>query len=261
MTIKGNSGCKIEKILLNNNYVIVKSCNENYAIRLKKQIEKQKQETLIKTPKIIKEMDNSVYMEYIENGEFYKSLTFENYKIISQYLVNYITENIQKSKNETISPNIFKSKWNDIKLKCSNYKLDINLISKIDNIINSLNDIILPIGKCHGDFTFSNILIKNNEVYLIDFLDSFIESPIADIVKLRQDTKYKWSSLMTDNIFNYDIFNKIDKIITDTFDCTTISYKILELFNFLRILPYCKSNEVFVYLSNIIFNLTTNFYF
>ena len=38
MAIKGNSGCKIEKILLNNNYVIVKSCDENYAIRLKNRL-------------------------------------------------------------------------------------------------------------------------------------------------------------------------------------------------------------------------------
>jgi thiamine kinase-like enzyme len=260
MAIKGNSGCEIKKIKLNNNYVIVKSCNENYAVRLKRQIEKQKSETLIKTPKIIKETDNSVYMEYIEDSEFYKTLSFDNYKAITSHLINYINENLKNSKNELISSNIFKTKWNDIKTKCINYKLKAELVSKIDNIIYSLNDIILPIGKCHGDFTFSNILIKDNDVYLIDFLDSFIESPITDLVKLRQDTKYKWSSLMTSNEFDYRIFDKIDKIIIDTFDCTTFSYKIVELFNFLRIVPYCKSDEVFVYLTNIIFNLATNFY-
>lgn len=256
MAIKGNSGCKITKIILNNKYVIVKSCDNNYAIRLKRQIEKQKLETLIKTPKIIKETDNSVYMEYIEDAEFYKSLTFENYKTITNLLINYITENIKNSKTETITANIFKNKWNDIKTKCIKYMLDDNLISKIDTIINSLNNITLPIGKCHGDFTFSNILIKNNDVYLIDFLDSFVESPITDLVKLRQDTKYKWSSLMTNNEFDYHIFDEIDKIIVNTFDCTTFSYKILELFNFLRILPYCKSNKVFEYLKTIIIQLT-----
>ena len=36
MAIKGNSGCKITKIILNNKYVIVKSCDNNYAIRLTK---------------------------------------------------------------------------------------------------------------------------------------------------------------------------------------------------------------------------------
>ena len=45
-------------------------------------------------------------------------------------------------------------------------------------------EIEIPMGKCHGDLTFSNILFNGNNYYLIDFLDSFIESPLLDLVKI-----------------------------------------------------------------------------
>ena len=52
----------------------------------------------------------------------------------------------------------------------------------------------LPLGPCHGDLTFSNIIVSpTGSLNLIDFLPSFIESPIWDIVKIYQDLKYGWS--------------------------------------------------------------------
>ena len=55
--------------------------------------------------------------------------------------------------------------------------------------------ISIPIGFCHGDLTFSNIMfaLDDNQVGLIDFLDSFIETPLIDLVKLRQDTHFHWT--------------------------------------------------------------------
>ncbi len=61
---------------------------------------------------------------------------------------------------------------------------------------------MMPVGICHGDLTFSNMLFNGNNYYLIDFLDSFVESPLLDIVKLRQDSAYLWSQLMY--IHDYD---------------------------------------------------------
>ena len=57
-------------------------------------------------------------------------------------------------------------------------------------VFDALSDMLIPVGTCHGDLTFSNILFNGNNYYLIDFLDSFIESPLLDIVKLRQDTAW-----------------------------------------------------------------------
>jgi hypothetical protein len=52
----------------------------------------------------------------------------------------------------------------------------------------------IPIGTCHGDLTLSNIIItQDNKMYLFDFLDSYIESPLQDVAKLIQDFDYGWS--------------------------------------------------------------------
>lgn len=46
---------------------------------------------------------------------------------------------------------------------------------------------------CHGDLTLENIIVKDDEVYLIDFLDSFYDSWFLDIGILLQDVQTMWS--------------------------------------------------------------------
>jgi hypothetical protein len=48
-------------------------------------------------------------------------------------------------------------------------------------------------GYCHGDMTFENIIVADEEVYLIDFLDSFADAPIVDHAKILQDSFCYWS--------------------------------------------------------------------
>ena len=88
-----------------------------------------------------------------------------------------------------------------------------------------------------------NILFTSNKYYFIDYLDSFIETPIQDIVKLRQDTKYIWSTMMYKK--KYDIvrlnmiFKYIDDKINDHFSNNEFYYRNydrLQLMNILRIL-------------------------
>ena len=78
--------------------------------------------------------------------------------------------------------------------------------SKVINLVNNfklkiLNKISIICGFNHGDLTFSNILydIDNGIIYLIDFLDNIIETPINDIVKLIQETKHNWTLHMYDD--------------------------------------------------------------
>lgn len=117
----------------------------------------------------------------------------------------------------------------------------------------------IPMGKCHGDLTFSNILFNGNNYYLIDFLDSFLESPLLDLVKIRQDSQYEWSRLMyegeVDLVRLSIISQKIDKEI-DTFYSQYQWYRdyyhVFQLMNFLRILQYAKEEKVITYLKNVI---------
>ena len=51
-----------------------------------------------------------------------------------------------------------------------------------------------PVGKCHGDLTLSNVIMANDgTLNLIDYLDTFFESPLQDVAKIMQDFVYGWS--------------------------------------------------------------------
>ena len=64
-------------------------------------------------------------------------------------------------------------------------KLDIEIaINLIDSYFKQSN-IEIPVGFCHGDFTFSNMIIsENGDLCLIDFLHTFCESPLQDYAKV-----------------------------------------------------------------------------
>lgn len=125
-----------------------------------------------------------------------------------------------------------------------------------------MEDMSIPIGHCHGDLTFSNILFNGNNYFLIDFLDSFIESPIIDMVKLRQDSYYRWSALMYKEKFDVCRFqivtNKIDKLLNEYFSQYSWYnqyYYYFQLMNLLRILQYAKEEKVILFLKQHIKNL------
>jgi len=65
---------------------------------------------------------------------------------------------------------IFYNKYLSVKQKIK-YEYSV----EIDNYFQTYlkKDITIPIGYCHGDLTLSNILLKEETYYLIDFLDSF----------------------------------------------------------------------------------------
>lgn len=52
-------------------------------------------------------------------------------------------------------------------------------------------------GLCHGDLTFSNMIFleQGRRIILIDCLDAYLEAPILDLAKIRQETVLFWSSL------------------------------------------------------------------
>ena len=108
-------------------------------------------------------------------------------------------------------------------------------------------DIYIPVGPCHGDLTFSNMKVCDGELWVFDHLDSYIESPIMDAVKLLQDIDYYWSlryttKYPTENYFVACSFLRsiVYNVIKDwgLLDC----YPALQYVNLARILPYLSED-------------------
>ena len=179
MLLKGYSGCKVE--LLDG---IVKKTSKSipYNERLLKQIKKQQSfsHPKIKTPEVldIGFKDKLLYfdMEYIRGESFTDYCSYSKFSSIK----NIFSELLSKGAK---SSSCIKSK---IIEKCSTLQ-DFPM-----EILDSVSWEV-PDGFCHGDLTFENIIIKDEQIYLIDFLDSFAEAPLIDEGKLMQDTFSAWS--------------------------------------------------------------------
>lgn len=284
--VKGHSGCNIDVVRENNKLYVYKSSNNlGYLNRLELQGLKQRDAAYnmdipgISVPIIseIQKTDSSVTlkMNYVYSKNFVNYFEYAGFEQITNFIdamCKFLMYEIRNSTMGTVEAGVVKEKFIDVKNKTlSNPVLKndseiIAIIDKSEHIFNNVKDMQMPIGKCHGDLTFSNILFSDNNYHLIDFLDSFVESPLLDIVKLRQDSAYLWSQLMysgnCDTIRLKIIANKIDSEIdkfASQFDWYNDNYKIFQLMNFLRILQYAKDTVVINYLKNVINQLLYEF--
>lgn len=257
----GLSGCKLE--ILSDSTIRKYSSNENYNHRLTIQIDKQNLFskyifTNIDTPKIIQKYeDKLIYfdMEYIMGCDYYEYFSVTSSTGI-QKIFNFLDEyfefliyNSHQYKEEVVK--------DKIKNKLLSFKNE-QYTSLIQFVLNYLNDINLDVKKsfCHGDLTISNILFHPKKIYLIDFLDSYLDTFLLDLVKLKQDLYYHWILEInkSKNLRIVQCFNIVWNYIETKYAkyLNTDTFYILELVNFLRIEPYLTNNNQRIILNNII---------
>jgi hypothetical protein len=91
------------------------------------------------------------------------------------------------------------------------------------------------------------MLFTENQIYFIDFLDSFIDSYLIDFAKIKQDLFYHWIANLNDNkslrilqIFSYYWYNISDRyhdiINSQAFD-------LIDFINLIRIEPYANEKN------------------
>ncbi len=209
----------------------------------------------VRTPSIL-------HTETLENGKFLAKMNYidasSGIDIINRMsrsivltikdvlgLILYL--NLKDSKVESVHYSVFLEKLISIKAETSSPVL-LDLLNSLILKLKTNNYLKIPVGNCHGDLTLSNMLISGNEtVNLIDFLPSFIETPLWDVVKLEQDLIMGWSyRFMKDSgKINAKIF--FEECIPDQFHITCNQWKyqvtLLSAINLARIVPYIKDDS------------------
>jgi predicted Ser/Thr protein kinase len=238
---RGLSGCKLHFV---DEATLRKSSSIEYSQRLLKQAKKQKyflnyNFTTINVPRVLDIGEDYFDMEYISAqtfDTFFETCDRDEVEFILQSLFEYFDFLISRKKiykEDDLKNKIYTklSSIDVVDLQFKNYLLDFDYDAKS-----------APKTFCHGDLTFSNILFNGKRIFLIDFLDSYVNSFLVDLVKLKQDLFYFWSiringkkSLRLYQTKRY-IWKKISQRYAEYIG--TDLFSMLDVINLLRIQPY-----------------------
>lgn len=220
MILKGHSGCSLE--LVNKNTVRKTSKDNSYNTRLLAQMGKQEKfcHPTVRAPRVFDYgMKNGLAyfdMEYVRGVSFSEFCSYTSYRKVEKLFCKLLPTETQT--------------------RCCRDEI-IKKCSFLEGFPSQLLELVsweIPVGECHGDLTFENIIVKDNSLYVIDFLDSFVESSLIDQSKLMQDTFCAWS-FRDSNYVPWHHLYMLNSLIQDKRNY------ILLLIHLYRILPY--SNE------------------
>lgn len=198
--LHGHSGCTILLCESDDGEAFVRkiSGSKEYNERLKKQADKQKKYKgiNIKSPKVFKTgytKEGLFYfdMEYIRGitlAEYIKEIEIGKIRGIAEILALNI---LPKRVKIEYCQDIFTEKINSLQYDLNSQ--DNPVVKNALSVLNQHNWNEFVISPCHGDMTLENIIVKGDQLFFIDFLDSFYDSWILDAGTLLQDTQAMWA--------------------------------------------------------------------
>jgi len=244
--LQGLSGCKIKQI--DSNTVRKISPNPSYNNRLAAQAKKQSyfkhlNFANIHSPAIFQTGSDYFDMEFI-NGksflQFFETASKQDLDNVGNSLNEYFGQLIENEKwyDQTIIRKLLRDKLQTFKENT----VFPSILDETAGLLSNISLIKIPKTFCHGDLTLANVIFQDKKIFLIDFLDSFIDSYYMDLVKLKQDLYYGWTfgiqnnhSLRVKQSCSY-LWNKL----TDYPLTKEPIFKVLDRINFFRIEPYLQ---------------------
>lgn len=260
----GHSGCRILLCEEEDNKVYVRkiSSDKSYNERLRIQADKQAsfKSDVVKAPRVYSTgytQDGLYYfdMEYIQGitmAEYMQTIEVGKVRGLVESIIRDIVA--VNDGDSDADESIFINKINDLKKK---------LGSKNNAVIDEALEMLVNHSwtrfsktSCHGDLTLENIIVKDGQLYLIDFLDSFYDSWIMDISTLMQDVQTLWSYRFQEEInintlirlivFRDILMDTVQKLSKN--DVIEVYYALL--LKLIRIYPYTKDEHTYEFLNS-----------
>ena len=264
----GHSGCQIYLIEDDDGKTFVRkiSKDEDYNERLKAQSEKQasfKGEP-VKAPVVLNQgyTEEGLYffdMEYIQGitlAEYIKTMEIGKVKGLVESLVSSIIpkrwiKSIPECKSDVLQ--IFAKKLSGLRKTLSVHNNPV--IDQSLTLLEAHDWSKLTYSQCHGDMTLENIIVKNDKLYFIDFLDSFYDSWFLDIGTLLQDVQVMWSYRFQENVSMNTVLRLIvfRDLLIDEIKTVNPAY-VIEIYysllqKLIRIYPYTKDELTYHFLN------------
>lgn len=264
----GHSGCQIFMVEEDDGRVFVRkiSKDKGYNDRLKAQSEKQASFTsaYIRTPEVYVQgyTEEGLFffdMEYIQGitlAEYIKTMEIGKIKGLVESLVASLVPQQQRTmsaEEEKRVKAIFAHKIASLKESLNDHNNAI--IQRALEMLESHDWRNLAPSVCHGDMTLENIIIRNDRLYFIDFLDSFYDSWFLDIGTLLQDIQVMWAyrfqkdvsmnTVLRLIVFRDLLLDEIRKINPDY--VLEVYYSLLQ--KLIRIYPYTKDKHTHQFLN------------
>lgn len=256
----GHSGCPLMVIERDGRVAVRKvSKSPAYNARLERQCAKQKESrfSFFRTPAVLAEgRDKGLFyfeMEYINGismAEYLETQNLGEIPEIAELFANEITA--RPGEPADLKP-VFAAKIAALKKEIAALRPAPALKAAVRLAFARLDAFGWEGGTtapCHGDMTLENIIVSRRGFYLIDHLDAFHESGLADLGKLLQDLELYWSYRgrridQNTKIRCYLLKKELLRLVEERLgrQAVTLAYHAL-LLNLLRILPYASEESV-----------------
>lgn len=259
----GHSGCKILLCETEDNRTFVRkvSGSRDYNSRLEIQADKQRlfRSSTIKAPEVFNSgmTKEGLYyfdMEYIQGitlSEYMKTIEVGKERNLVEAIVHNVVS-IKKTDGE-VEETLFLRKIAALQEKLA--ELNNRIIDEAISMLQLHSWSRFVRTSCHGDLTLENIIVKDGQLYLIDFLDSFYDCWIMDISTLMQDVQTMWSYRYQDEVnintllrlvvFRDILMDEVKSVAHE--DYIEVYYALL--LKLIRIYPYTKDRRTYKFLN------------
>ena len=199
------------------------------------------------------------YIEGITGSMFAIHASRQTAQTLSTALSTLTHAELARSTDISCSRSLLLDKGNQIEAKTLHTQLKPLIRQGCAKLLQLPETLIFPLGPCHGDLTLSNVILNPVDgITVIDFLDTFLETPLQDVAKLKQDFIYGWSFRNSSSTLQVkgEVLCKhyLPSAVTQLEQLYAPQVKALTLLCLMRIAPYIKDDVTLEWLSTSLTN-------